>query len=450
MELHMTKGKPMQLMLRFLIPVAIGNIFQQLYNTVDSIIVGRFVGVGALAAVGSTGTIMFLILGFLAGLTTGFTVLVSQRFGAGDERGLKRAVGNSALLAAIVCILMTVISMTYMKPLLRIMNTPADIFEDAYTYIMIICGGICCNVLYNMVSALLRAVGNSKVPLYFLLISVVLNCGLDLILIINFHMGVAGAAWATIISQGVSGILCLVYVWKKIPLLHPGKGNWKLEFELSRQQLSVGIPMALQFSITAIGTIILQSALNLLGSIAVAAYTAASKVEQVVTQPFLAMGATVSTYSAQNMGIGDTKRIREGVRVSNIITAVYAAVIGVLVATVLTGAVSFFVSGDDVTAVMEYAKIYMRISAVCYIPLGVIFVYRNALQGAGYGMLPMTGGIVELVCRSVFAFVAAYQQSFTGVCIANVSAWVGAGVFLAIAYYIKMKSIERKLEAATE
>ena len=216
MELDMTKGKPMGLMLRFLIPVAIGNIFQQLYNTVDSIIVGRFVGVGALAAVGSTGTIMFLILGFLSGLTSGFTVLVSQRFGAGDIKGMKRAVGNAALLAVIVSAVMTFFSMVFMKQLLTLMNTPADIYQDAYDYIIVICGGIFCNVLYNMMAAVLRAVGNSKVPLYFLLVSVVLNCGLDLFLIIVWDMGVAGAAWATIISQGVSGVLCLFYVYKKI------------------------------------------------------------------------------------------------------------------------------------------------------------------------------------------------------------------------------------------
>ncbi len=446
MELDMTKGKPMGLMLRFLIPVAIGNIFQQLYNTVDSIIVGRFVGVGALAAVGSTGTIMFLILGFLSGLTSGFTVLVSQRFGAGDIKGMKRAVGNAALLAVIVSAVMTFFSMVFMKQLLTLMNTPADIYQDAYDYIIVICGGICCNVLYNMMAAVLRAVGNSKVPLYFLLVSVVLNCGLDLFLIIVWDMGVAGAAWATIISQGVSGVLCLFYVYKKMEILHPGKGNWKLEHTLSMQQLAIGIPMALQFSITAVGAIILQSALNLLGSVMVAAYTAASKVEQVVTQPFLAMGATMATYSAQNMGIADIKRIRKGVTAANLMTIVYAVVIGVLMATVLVSVVPVFVTGDNVQAVVDAAAIYMRISALFYIPLGLIFVFRNVLQGAGYGFLPMMGGVVELVCRTVFAFLAAYHHSYTGVCIANVSAWVGAGFFLLAVYLYKMKRIETRLQ----
>lgn len=439
----MTKGSPMKLILRFLIPVAIGNIFQQLYNTVDSIIVGRFVGLGALAAVGSTGTIMFLILGFLSGLTSGFTVLVSQRFGAGDEKGLKRAVGNAAVLSVLVSVVMTLVSMGFMRQLLRMMHTPDDIFADAYAYIMIICAGIGCNVLYNMMAAILRAVGNSKVPLYFLLVSVVLNCGLDLFLIVVFDMGVAGAALATVIAQGVSGVLCFLYVYRKIPLLRPGKGNWRLEKELSARQLGIGVPMALQFSITAVGAIILQSSLNLLGSVAVGAYTAASKVEQVVTQPFLAVGSTIATYGAQNMGVGDLGRIRKGVRASLILSTVYAVVIGLLVATVLTGTVRIFVSGQDAEMIMEYAAVYLRISAMFFIPLGMIFVFRNVLQGVGFGFLPMMGGVVELVCRSVFAFLAAYQKSYTGVCVANVSAWIGAGVFLLFAYLFLMRRMER-------
>lgn len=204
MELDMTKGSSFKLILRFIVPVMLGNMLQQLYNTVDSIIVGRFVGVGALAAVGSTGNIIFLINGFLIGLTSGFTVLTAQRYGAKEEAGLKRSVGNGSGLAMIVTVVMTFISMVAMKPLLRIMNTPEDIFQDAYVYIMIFCGGLFCTVLYNMVSSLMRAIGNSTVPLFFLLIAVVVNCVLDLLLILVFHMGVAGAALATVISQGLS------------------------------------------------------------------------------------------------------------------------------------------------------------------------------------------------------------------------------------------------------
>lgn len=443
MELDMTKGNPAGLILRFLIPIAIGNIFQQLYNTVDSIIVGRFVGVNAFAAVGSTGTITFLILGFLMGLTQGFTVLVSQRFGASDIQGVKKATANAAILSIIIATILTFLSTYFMHDLLRLMNTPNDIVEYAYNYVIVICGGMFCTVLYNMMSALLRAVGNSKLPLYFLIIAVVLNCVLDLTFIIVFKMGVAGAAYATVVSQGVSGVLCLFYVWKKVPILHPGLKNMRLDPKIAWLQLSVGFPMALQFSITAIGTIVLQAALNLLGAIAVAAYAAAIKIEILITQPFGAMGATMATYSAQNTGVGDKERIRSGVRAATIMTVIFSVFVGILMITVMKYCVGLFITGEEVLKVQEYAVIYMKIAGCCYIALGMIFIYRNALQGAGYAMLPMMAGVVEMVCRCVFAAIAAWQKSFTGVCIANISAWFGAAIFLGVIYMIKFKKAKK-------
>lgn len=450
MELDMTKGKPLSLIMKFIVPVVLGCIFQQLYNTVDTIIVGRFVGVGALAAVGSTGTIMFLILGFVSGLTTGFTVLTAQRFGAGDVAGLKRSVGNGALLSLVVAAVMTFFSVVYMKPLLTLMNTPADIYDQAYNYIIIICLGIVCNVIYNMSASVLRAIGNSKAPLYFLVISVIINCVLDLVFIINFHMGVAGAALATVIAQGVSGVLCLIYIWKKIPMLHPGRENWRFHGDDTRVQLKIGLPMALQFSITAIGTIMVQSALNMLGSVAVAGYTAAGKLEQLLEQPFFAMGTTMATYAAQNMGIGDLKRIRQGTRVAAILTYVYAVIAGIVAIFTIRYAVVLFVSGSDIANVTEYAVIYTQIIAMFFIPLGAIFIYRNVLQGAGYALMPMLAGVVELLARIVVAFVAAHYMSYTGVCAANVVAWIAAGVYLWIAYEVMLKKAERRQQAALE
>lgn len=444
MELDMTKGKPLGLIIKFLIPAMLGNMLQQLYNTVDSIIVGRYVGVGALAAVGATGNIIFLINGFLVGLTAGFTVLTAQRFGAKDEEGLKRSIGNSAGLALITTILITLISMAFMKPLLKIMNTPEDIFQDAYVYIMIFCGGLFCTVLYNMMASIMRAVGNSTVPLIFLIIAVIVNFVLDLVFILNFHMGVAGAALATVISQGISGVLCVIYVWKKVPLICPGKGNWHLDGHNSKLQLTVGIPMALQFSITAIGTIILQSALNMLGSTAVAAFTAAMKIEQVFTQAFVAMGVTMSSYSAQNMGIGNIKRIREGVKTGTVLTIIYGVVLGVFAAAIVPYAIKLFVTSGEIVQVTAYAKTYMSINSWFYIPLGLIFVYRNALQGAGKGLFPMLGGAVELISRTILSIIAAYKHSYEGVCYANISAWVTAAAFLYISYLVIMKKMEKE------
>ena len=443
MELDMTKGNPTGLLLKFIIPLVIGNVFQQLYNMVDTIIVGRFVGVQALAAVGATGTIMFLIIGFMQGLTTGFTVLTAQRFGAGDEKGLKLSVGNACVLSALITVVMTVISVVGMDWLLKVMNTPADIYDMARSYILIICQGMAFNILYNLLSSFLRAVGNSKVPLYSLMVSAFVNIILDMLLVVVIPMGVAGAAIATVIAQGVGGVICMIYLIRKVPLMHFGKEHLKLEHQCVMNQLGIGIPMALQFSITAVGTILVQAALNTFGSVAVAAYTAACKVEQLVTQPYSAMGMTMATYSAQNRGINDLNRIRKGTRIANYISAVYSVVVYGVIIVLLPYLIQLFV-GNEVTEVLGYARIYIYVCGSCFIPLGMIFIFRNVLQGAGFALLPMLGGVVELLCRSVAAYGAVKLNSFTGVCMANAGTWLVTGIFLAVAYLF----IIRKLEAS--
>jgi len=440
MELDMTKGAPSKLIARFIIPIIIGNIFQQLYNMADTIIVGRFVGVDALAAVGATGSVVFLILGFTQGLTTGFTVMTAQRFGAGDREGMKKSIGSAVILSVFVTVIMTAVSMAGMDVLLRWMNTPEDIFEMAKQYIMVICGGICCNVLYNLQASILRAIGNSVVPLVLLFVSSVVNIVLDYVLIVYGGMGVGGAAAATVASQGLSGALCLIYIVKAVPALHVGREHYRLERQCVKNQLSVGIPMALQFSITAVGTILVQAALNLLGSMAVASYSVSCKVEQVVTQPFAAMGVTMATYCAQNRGTGDLDRIRRGVRAANIMSAVYAVVIYGAVYLALPYIIPLFAS-EDTAVLTEYAKIYIGVCGAFFIPLGMIFIFRNALQGCGFGFMPMMGGVVELASRCVLAFAAAKLMSYTGVCLANVSAWLTAGVFLWLAYRVLMRKM---------
>lgn len=440
MELDMTKGRPAGLIARFIIPIIIGNIFQQLYSMVDTIIVGRFVGVKALAAVGATGSVCFLILGFTQGLTTGFTVMTAQRFGAGDTEGMKKSIGSAAVLSVFVTIVMTIISMAGMNTLLTWMNTPDDIFDMTREYIMIICAGICCNVLYNLLASILRAIGNSVVPLVLLLISSVLNIGLDYVLIVYGNMGVGGAAYATIISQGISGILCLIYIIKCVPTLHVEGKHFKLEGQCVRNQLGVGIPMALQFSITAVGTILVQAALNLLGSDVVASYSVSCKVEQLVTQPFAAMGVTMATYCAQNRGINDLDRIKRGVKDANIMSGIYAVLVYGLVYLILPYAIRLFVT-ENVDLVYGYARTYIIICGMFFIPLGMIFIFRNALQGCGFGFMPMMGGVVELASRCVAAFAAAKLLSYEGVCLANASAWLTAGIFLWIAYHVLMKKM---------
>ena len=438
----MTKGSPLKIMLGFTIPVFIGNVFQQLYSMVDTVIVGKFVGTGALAAVGSTGTVMFLILGFLMGFTTGITVITSQRFGAGDMKGVKRSVSNAAMLSVIISILMTALSLIFMRPLLQLMNTPEDIFADAYSYITVICAGICMQVLYNTLSAMLRAIGNSKAPLYFLILSALLNIVLDLVFIIFFKMGTAGAAWATVISQGASGIACLVYIIKYVPVLRPGKGNWKLDRHIVTNQIRVGIPMALQFSITAIGSIIMQSCLNIFGSVTVAAFTAASKVEQLATQAFMAIGTCMATYCAQNTGARDIKRLKRGYFIGTVSGCVYAVVVGVGLIFFGKYLAALFVS-DNLDEITGLVDTYMKCVGGFFIPLNFIFIFRNGLQGMGYGFLPMTAGIAELIGRGIVAVIGAKLGSYLIVCLSHAAAWICAGLLLLVLYIVIIRRIEK-------
>lgn len=334
MEQDMTQGKPLSIILKFTLPLLVGNIFQQFYNMADTIIVGRFVGANALAAVGSTGTVMFLIIGFAQGITAGFTILTSQRYGAKDEKAVRASVANGILLSVLVTILITVVGLSTMKPLLLLMNTPEDIFADAYTYSMLICSGVVACIFYNLFSSLLRAIGNSKVPLFFLVFSACLNVVLDLLLILCFHMGVAGAAIATNISQGVSAVLCLIYIYKNVPVLCPERTQWRLSASDTAYQMRMGIPMALQFSITASGAMVMQAAINLFGSVAVAAFTAASKVQNLVTQGMMSMGQTMASYGGQNYGKGDYHRLEKGVRSALLISVIYSLLAAAAVGSV--------------------------------------------------------------------------------------------------------------------
>ena len=449
LQKDMTAGSPGRIILDFTIPIFIGNVFQQFYNMADTIIVGKFVGTKALAAVGSTGTIMFLIIGFVLGMTAGFAVLTAQRFGAGDMAGMRKTVGGAAILSVLVSALLTVVSMAFMKPLLHFMHTPADIFDDAYAYIMIICAGIFAQMLYNLLASILRALGNSKVPLYFLILSAMLNIILDLVLIIVFHLGAAGAAYATVTAQGISGLLCLLYIIKKVPALHLTKEDWRPDGHLLKMQLGIGFPMAFQYSITAIGTMMVQTSLNLLGSVQVAAFTAASKIEQLVTQVYVAMGTTMATYCAQNMGAGKVQRIRKGFRSATIMGAVYSVVAAAFVMTAGKYLTYLFLSGD-VSDIMNSVDIYLKCAGIFFIPLAIVNLYRNGIQGMGYGILPMMAGVAELVGRGAVAMIAAGKKSYVGVCLASPAAWILAGGLLIIMYIYIMKHDMKKFEQYQE
>ena len=441
----MTTGNPVKLILLFSIPLLIGNIYQQFYSMVDTIIVGRFIGVEALAAVGTTSSMVFLVNGFVMGLTSGFAVLISQKYGAKDEVGVKEAVASSIILSIIATILVTFISVLSAKPLLTLMNTPSNIMKDASTYIIILYAGNIAIIFYNMMAAILRALGDSKTPLYFLIVSSVLNIILDLVLIINFKMGVAGAAYATVISQGVSAILCVIYTYKRYKILRLKKDDFKVKKKYYRKHLKVGIPMALQFSITSIGIMTVQSAINIFGSTVIASYAASSKVLQLVMQPATTLGVTMATYCGQNIGAKRYDRIKEGVKKCvqiSIITSVISAIILIFLGKYF---VMMFVSNPD-AEILSYAQQVLNISAIFFIPLGLIFVYRNALQGIGDSFIPMMAGVYELVARAIVAFTLPKVLEFMGICLADPVAWFAAVIPLAYTYYKREKSFKHESE----
>ena len=443
----MTSGKPAKLILTFSIPMLLGNIFQQFYSMADTIIVGRTIGVGALAAVGATGAIAFLILGFVEGMSGGFTVITAQRFGANDEEGVRRSVATSILLSFGVVVISTLGAVLAARPLLLFMNTPPDIIDMAYQYIVVIFGGISACVFYNLISSMIRALGDSKTPLIFLVIASVINVVLDLAFILWFHMGVAGAAYATVIAQAISGFLCLIYVAKRYPILHLHRSDWKFDWGFARDHLRVGIPMALQFSVTAIGIMVLQGALNSFGTETVASFTAASKIEQLVTGPLGAVGVAIATYSAQNYGAGKPERVRAGVRSVTLILLGFSAAAAMLAVCFGTDLISVFISGVTPT-VLERSQLYLNCISGFFFFLGMLLVFRNVLQGIGRGLMPLIAGIIELVMRTACVALFAGSFGYISVCFASPAAWIGAMLPLLVTYLIIMRQMAGKKEGS--
>lgn len=440
MAKNMTVGNPIKLILLFSIPLLIGNVFQQFYSMVDTVIVGRFLGVQALAAVGATGALSFLIVGFILGLTSGFSVITSQRFGADDRDGIKKSVATSVILCIVITALVTLISVIFAKPVLQLMNTPSDIIDDSLSYIIVIFGGLFTAVFYNMIASILRALGDSKTPLYFLIVSSVLNIFLDIIFIVYFSMGVSGAAYATVISQGISGVLCLIYAMKKYSIIKPKKEHWKFDKDLAIQHFKIGLPMAFQFSIIAVGVMVVQTALNGLGSTVVGAFTAASKVEQLVMQPAITFGVTMATYTAQNLGAGRIDRIKDGVKKCLMIAVIVSIVSGIVVVTFGEAFTRLFIT-DATAEVIGYSRQYLNTVSIFFLPLSFLFIFRNAIQGLGDGFIPMLAGIVELLTRVIVAFTLPALIDYAGICLASPLSWITACTLLTVSYFKKIKGL---------
>ena len=435
MRKDMMIGNPMKIILLFSIPVLLGNLFQQFYNMVDTVIVGQYLGEDALAAVGSTGCIMFLVLGFANGIAQGFGVMVSHAFGAKDFKRLQHYVALSLMLTAIVSAVLSVITVIGSRQLLLWLNTPENIVGLADSYIRVIFGGILCTMAYNVASGILRGIGDSKTPLYFLIFSSALNIVLDIFLIVVVKMGTAGAAYATVISQGVAAVLCFIVMFRKHDILRTSREDYYWDNQGILRMLSIGIPMALNYSITAIGTMILQSAVNVFGSSTVAAFTAASKVSSIATQTFPTLGTAMATYCGQNLGAGKYKRIYQGMRQAFYLCFVAAAIAALICCCAGPFMLKWFISNPS-TETMSAAMQYLYAISGFMIPLGWIFIYRNGLQGLDHGFIPMLSGVVELVCRFAVIAVAAKPCGYLGVCFADPAAWLVTGIMLLIAYLV--------------
>lgn len=434
MTKDMTDGSPMKLILGFSVPLLFGFLFQQFYNLVDTLIVGRFLGVDALAAVGSTGSLNFLIIGFCMGVCNGFAIPLAHKFGAGDYRGMRAFMMNAVYLAVIFSVVMTVLTVIFCRSILQLMQTPENIIDEAYSYIVIIFLGIPATYLYNLISGIIRSMGDSKTPVIFVTLASVLNIALDLILIVGADMGVAGAALATVISQLISGGGCLIYSLKKFEILHTSADERKMNGSYMMTLCGMGVPMGLQYSITAIGSVILQSAVNTLGSNAVASMTAGSKISMFFCCPFDALGSTMATYGGQNVGAKKLERVKEGLKAASVLGTIYA--IAAFVILFFTGEklATFFVETAS-PEVISNAHLFLIINSAFYIPLLFVNVVRFLIQGMGYSKFAIFAGVFEMVARALVGFAFVPVFGFTAACCASPVAWIFADAFLFPAFF---------------
>ena len=441
----MTNGSPMKLILQFCIPLFFGMLFQQFYSMMDTVIVGKFLGVNALAAVGATGSINFMIIGFCMGVCTGFAIPVAQQFGAGDYHALRKYVANSAWLTIAFAGVMTVGVCALCRQILMWMNTPSDIMDGAYGYIFIIFLGIPVTYLYNLLSGIIRSLGDSKSPLIFLVFSSILNIALDMALILVFRMGVAGAAWATVISQAISGIACLIYMMKRFEILKITKEEWRLDGKYAAVLCNMGIPMGLQYSITAIGSVILQTAVNMLGSTAVASIAAASKIGLFFCCPFEAMGSTMATYAGQNVGAGKLDRISKGIKSTCIMGLVYSVAAFVLLTVFGTTIALLFVDASE-TLILQNVRWFLMINSAFFFPLALVNIVRFTIQGLGFSRLAILAGVCEMAARSIVGLGFVPVFGYIAACFASPIAWICADLFLIPAYLYVMKKLREMLE----
>ncbi len=428
----LTEGNPLQLILGFSIPMLAGLVFQQMYNLVDTIIVGQTLGDNALAAVGSTGSINFFINGFCMGICSGFAIPVAQRFGAESYDSMRKFVGNAIVMSAIFAVIITTFVSIFCYEILGLMQTPSDIIDLAYDYISIIFLGIPVTFLYNLTAGMMRALGDSKTPTYFLIMAAAINTVLDVLFILKLGMNVNGPALATVLSQLIAGGSCLIYMKKKFPILKLSSGDLKLGRHHTSVLISMGIPFGLQYSITAIGSVILQTAVNGLGTVAVASMTAGSKVSMFVVCPFDALGGTMATYAGQNIGAKNIQRVKTGVWTAQMLGTIYAVFIFIVLFFAGRNILHLFTSTD---LVIEQAMMYLLANSVSYTLLAAVNIFRFAIQGMGFSTFAIISGVMEMIARILVAFILVPMIGFAGAIWASPVAWLFAVVFLIPGFY---------------
>lgn len=445
----LTHGKPLKLIFLFSIPLLIGNIFQQLYNLADIIIVGRTLGIEALAAVGAVAPLFFLIMFAVVGMDNGFAVITGQKFGAKDFQGVRRSVTISAILSTAFTVFFTITFAILMKPILFMMNVPQEIMHNAYLYIQICTLGLITVNIYNLLASVVRALGDSKTPLYFLILASILNIFLALLFIIKFGWGVPGSAIAVVISQAFSALLCIFYIKKKFPILHLKKDDWIFDFihnkqdrEFAKEHLKVGLPAAVQFSVLGISVIIIQSVCNSFGANVIAAFTAALRIEQIATMPMISFGIALAAFTAQNFGAKNVLRIKRSVTQCSIINIILSIIMAFIMRQWGSNIVEVFI-GNHTPEVIKIAHDYLWISTLFYFFLGQIFIFRNTLQGMGKPLIPLTSSCAELMVRSYAAVYLAVKYNYLGIFYAGPIAWIMAAIVVFTGYLINIRKLDK-------
>jgi len=436
MTKNLTEGDPARLIFFFALPLVAGNMMQQLYAFIDTLIVGRFLGVNALAAVGCTGSLMFLTLGFIMGFCTGVTIYTGQRFGAGDAQGVRRSAAACVVLGILAVLTLTAIILPLTRSLLLLMETPAEIIDGAQDFISIVFAGLTIFLLLYLQNCLIRSLGDSTTPTIFLAVTLAITVALEPVAILVLGWGIPGAALATVFSQAIGAVLFFVYIWRRVPALHTRWTDWKPDRAVLMAHLRMGLPMAFQASVIAFGAIILQVALNNLGTISVAAYAATQKIDAVAVMPMLSFGYALAAYTAQNYGAQKYERIRMGVRACLKMSMAFAVGIGALLIAFGSHVLALFVGADAAGAeeVIAYGETFLLVNGSTYVILALLLVYRNVLQGLGQSVIPTIAGAMELLMRAAAAIFLCTYLGFFGACLANPLAWIGAAVPVVLAY----------------